>query len=246
MFKAQTQSVSQPTQSQAQAAPGESSRVEHPLSGSERGTGGEVLEDLHLGLRDVADRFGVPLVGGDTNSWAGGLVVSVTVLGEPIREPVLRGGAKVGDWVFVTGPCGGSILGRHLDPTPRLAEAEALVTSFPPHAMIDVSDGLAADLHHLLEESGCGAVLDADAVPVHPDAVELAKRTGKSPLEHALGDGEDFELVFTVSPVAGERLLANPPVPVWKIGECVVEPGLWITEGGVRRPLAVTGWQHQL
>lgn len=198
------------------------------------------------GLRDVADRFNTPLVGGDTNSWAGGLVVSVTVLGVPIREPILRSGAKPGDWVFVTGPCGGSILSRHLNPTPRLAEVEKLVNFCAIHAMIDVSDGLAKDLNHILEESGCGAVLTAEAIPVHPDAVELSKRSGKSSLEHALGDGEDFELVFTVDAATGAKLLTDPPVPVWKIGECVAEAGLWMTEGGVKRVLPPTGWEHGL
>lgn len=215
-----------------------------PLSPSGEGLGG--LPELHLGLRDVADRFGVPLVGGDTNSWAGGLVVSVTVLGEPIREPVLRNGAKPGDWIFVTGPCGGSILGRHLNPTPRLKEAELLVTSFTLHSMIDVSDGLTADLNHILEESRCGAILTAELIPVHPDAVELSKRTGKPPLQHALSDGEDFELVFTVDADSGAKLLAAPPVPMWKIGECVAEAGLWITENGVKRPLNPSGWEHGL
>lgn len=204
------------------------------------------VPELHLGLRDLADRFGVPIVGGDTNSWGGGLVVSVTVLGEPIREPILRSGAKPGDRVFVTGPLGGSILGRHLNPTPRLAEADRLVNFCNLHAMIDVSDGLAKDLGHICEESRCGAVLHADAIPVHPDAVELAKRTGKLPLDHALGDGEDFELVFTVSADDAARLLANPPVPVWAIGEIVTEPGMWLLQDGTKRPLASTGWEHRL
>ena len=112
--------------------------------------------------------------------------------------------------------------------------------------MIDVSDGLAKDLHHICEESRCGAVLHADAIPIHPDAVELSKRTGKPPLEHALGDGEDFELIFTASPDDGAKLLAAPPVPVWKIGECVAEAGMWIMETGVKRLLAPTGWAHPL
>jgi thiamine-monophosphate kinase len=222
-------------------------RLNTPLSmHGEGGRGGEVLEALHHGLRDVADRFHTPLVGGDTNSWDGGLVVSVTVLGEPIREPILRNGAKAGDWIFVTGPCGGSILVRHLNPTPRLKEAELLVTNFTLHAMIDVSDGLAKDLSHILEESGCGAVLDANAIPIHPEAVELSKQSGKPPLEHALGDGEDFELVFTVDAETGAKLLAHTPVPVWKIGECVPESGLWLTDGGVKRVLPPSGWEHVL
>jgi thiamine-monophosphate kinase len=213
-----------------------------PLAPGGEGFGGQI----YLGLRDVADRFRTPIVGGDTNSWTGGLVVSVTVLGVPVREPVLRSGAKPGDRIFVTGPLGGSILGRHLSPTPRLEEAERLVHCCDLHAMIDVSDGLAKDLHHICEESRCGAVLHAEAIPIHPDAAELAKRTGKPPLDHALGDGEDFELVFTVSAVDAERLRATPPVPVWEIGEVVAEPGLWLIENGVRRPVAPDGWEHRL
>jgi thiamine-monophosphate kinase len=210
--------------------------------------GGRALaEDLDAGLRDCAAEYGVAVVGGDTNSWAGPLVVSVTLLGEATeRGPVLRSGAKPGDWVMLTGPVGGSIRGRHLTVAPRVREALRLHELADLHAMIDVSDGLAADLNHILEESRCGAVLDAAAVPVHPDAVELARTTGKPPLDHALGDGEDFELVFTVSPADGARLLRERPVPgLTKIGECVAA-GLWLAENGHRRPLAPAGWVHPL
>jgi thiamine-monophosphate kinase len=204
-------------------------------------------EELYAGLREPADLFGVSVVGGDTNSWAGGLVVSVTVFGEATaRGPVLRSGAKPGDWVLVTGPLGGSIRGHHLTFTPRVREALRLHEVADLHAMIDVSDGLAADLNHILDESRCGAVLVAEAIPITPAAVELSRTSGKTPLQHALGDGEDFELVFTVSPADGERLLREQPVPgvsVAKIGECV-GAGLWLEEGGVRRPLEPAGWVH--
>jgi thiamine-monophosphate kinase len=203
-------------------------------------------EELYLGLREAADAFGVAVAGGDTNSWDGPLAVSVTAIGEATdRGPVLRSGAKPGDWVFVTGPLGGSILGRHLDFTPRVREALALHAAVELRAMIDVSDGLAADLSHVLEESRCGAVLFADAVPIADAARELSRTSGKTPLQHALGDGEDFELVFAVSPADGERLLRDPPVPVWKVGECV-DAGLWLEAGGARRPLEPTGWVHSL
>jgi len=208
-----------------------------------------LAEELYAGLRAAADAFAVPVVGGDTNAWAGPLVVSVTLLGEATdRGPVTRAGARPGDWVFVTGPCGGSLLGRHLAVAPRVREALALHAAADLHAMIDVSDGLAADLGHILAESRCGAVLSAAAVPVHPDAVARGRETGKSPLDHALGDGEDFELVFTVSPADGERLLREQPVPglaLTKIGECV-DQGLWIEDAGTRRPLAPAGWAHEV
>ena len=201
--------------------------------------------ELYLGLRDVADAFGVPIVGGDTNSWAGSLVISVTALGEATeRGAVRRSGAKPGDWIFVTGPLGGSILGHHLDFTPRVREALALHSAVELHAMCDISDGLAADLNHILEESHCGAVLTAEAIPVSAAARQLSTTSGKTPLQHALGDGEDFELVFTVSPADGEKLLRESPVPgLAKIGVCV-ESGLWLETKGKRESLAPTGWVH--
>lgn len=203
-----------------------------------------LAEDLFLGLQEMAAAFGVPIVGGDTNTWNGPLAVSVTALGEATgRGPVLRDGATPGDWLFVTGPLGGSILGRHLDFTPRVREAQALHAAVGLRAMIDLSDGLAADLNHILEESGCGAVLFADAVPVSEAAVERGRQTGRPPLAHALGDGEDFELAFAVSPEDGAKLLAAPPVPVWKVGECV-PVGLWVEDAAGRRPLEPTGWAH--
>jgi thiamine-monophosphate kinase len=198
-------------------------------------------------LRDVADAFGVALVGGDTNSWDGRLVVSVTVLGEATaRGPVTRRGARPGDWLFVTGPLGGSILGHHLDFTPRVREALALHQAVELRAMLDVSDGLAADVNHLCEESGCGAVLFAGAIPISDAARELGRGSGKTPLQHALGDGEDFELVFAVAPEDGVKLLASPPVTgLVQIGECV-ESGLWLESDGARHPLAPLGWVHSL
>ena len=199
-------------------------------------SGGRALaEVLYSGLRELADAFNTAVVGGDTNSWDGPLVISVTVLGEPIgRGPVRRSGARPGDWLFVTGPLGGSIRGHHLDFTPRVHEAIALNAAVELQAMIDISDGLAADLAHVCEESRCGAVLRADAIPLTADARSM--NDGRSPLEHGLADGEDFELIFTVGPEDGERLLAHPPVAglaLAHIGECV-ESGMWLEQDGRR------------
>jgi thiamine-monophosphate kinase len=213
----------------------------------ESGRTSPFAEELYLGLRDVADEFAVPIIGGDTNSWNGPLVVAVTVFGEVAgRGAVMRAGARVGDWLFVTGPLGGSILGRHLDFTPRIREALALHAAVELHAMCDISDGLAADLNHILEESRVGAVLRAEAIPIARAATELSDSSGKPPLAHALGDGEDFELLFAVSPADGERLLREPPVPgLVRVGECV-EAGLWLEVEGKREPLAPMGWVHPL
>ena len=109
-------------------------------------------------------RLDTAIVGGDTNSWQGPLAISVTLLGEATSKARTSLGAKPGDWLLVTGSLGGSILGKHLTFTPRVREACAHVL-VDLHAMIDISDGLAADLHHLCEESRCSAEVDATAIP---------------------------------------------------------------------------------
>jgi len=207
-----------------------------------------VAEELYLGLRETADAFGTAVVGGDTNSWDGPLSISVTLIGQATeRGPVRRDGAKPGDWLLVTGPLGGSILGHHLDFTPRVRESLALHEASPLHALIDISDGFAADLWHICEESKCGAVVFADRVPVSDAAREEAARDGRTPLEHALGDGEDFELIVAVSPTDGERLMRTQPVEgvtLSHVGE-VVPAGLWIEEDGRRRELPPAGYVHR-
>jgi thiamine-monophosphate kinase len=210
--------------------------------------GGRALaEELYLGLREVADAFQTALVGGDTNSWDGPLVINVTLLGEATpRGPVSRAGARPGDWLLVTGPLGGSILGKHLDFTPRVREALRLHELASLHAMIDISDGLAADVGHLCAESSCGAVLRAEAIPISDAARRMAD--DRAPLEHALEDGEDFELVFAVSPAEGQALLATQPVPgitLAHVGDCVGE-GLWLEEDGQPHALEPRGYVHRL
>jgi thiamine-monophosphate kinase len=184
-----------------------------------------LAKGLHDGMAPLLEKFGVTLAGGDTNAWDGPLVVTVTLMGEATeRGAIRRSGAKPGDAVLVTGPLGGSLAGRHLRPNPRIAEALALAEVATIHAMIDISDGLASDLGHILEESGgLGATLDADAIPIHPDALGL-----EGPLDHALHDGEDFELCLTLSQDEANRLLAGPPegVTLHRVGTIEVEPGL--------------------
>ena len=210
--------------------------------------GGRALaEELFLGMRETAAAFDTAIVGGDTNSWRGPLAISVTLLGEATAKgPVLRSGAKPGDWLFVTGPLGGSILGKHLTFTPRVREALRLHALVDLHAMIDISDGLAADLHHLCDESACGAELDASAIPVSDAARRMADT--RSPLDHALGDGEDFELLFAVDPSAGRELLRSQPLPgltLACIGRCV-EQGVWLNRDSHREILPPHGYVHEL
>jgi thiamine-monophosphate kinase len=215
--------------------------------GLPRAGGRSLGEELYGGLREVADAFETAIVGGDTNSWDGPLVISVTLLGEPTgRGPVKRIGAKPGDWLLTTGPFGGSILGRHLDFEPRIREAIRLHELADLHAMIDVSDGLAADVWHLCAESGVGAVLKAEAIPVSDAA--RAMNDGRTALDHALVDGEDFELVFAVSPADGRRLIESQPVAgiqLAAIGE-FVQAGLWLESAGTRQALEQRGYVHQL
>jgi thiamine-monophosphate kinase len=203
-----------------------------------RGRVVDVGTRLHAGLSDAASRLRIPLVGGDTNAWDGPLVVCVTAIGETTdRGEVRRSGARPGDVIFVTGPLGGSLLGRHLRPSPRVDEALALHAAAPLRALIDISDGLASDLGRILEESGeLGAVLDADAVPIHPDAYAMSAADGRAPLDHALNDGEDCELCVVVDPENAGRLEKNPPPParLFRVGEIVGTPGLLIRDSDAR------------
>jgi thiamine-monophosphate kinase len=209
-------------------------------------TGGFTLgSELYAGVSACAHKFGVALAGGDTNTWDGPLVVNITVLGEPTEKgPILRSGARPGDWIMTTGTFGGSISGKHLEFVPRVEEALALHQAATLTAMIDTSDGLAADLWHILEESRVGAILDEGAIPISPAATVY---DGKSPLEHALSDGEDFELLFTVSAADGQRLLGRPPCAtlLTHIGEITADPGCFLKgRDGRLKPLPPLGWKH--
>src|SRR3954471_1327152 len=204
-----------------------------------RGAGADYAKELYLGLRDAADPFDCPVVGGDTGSWDGKLVMTVTIHGRSAGvAPVRRSGARPGDAVYVTGPLGGSILGRHLTFEPRVTLARQIVPSMGPTTMIDLSDGLSRDLRHICEESGVGALIDAAAVPIHDDALLLMQRDGIPPLEHALHDGEDYELLLTAKP--RKSFLTQ------RIGTVVEEQGVWLQTEGGREPLEPRGWEHKL
>jgi thiamine-monophosphate kinase len=200
----------------------------------------EYAKQLYLGMKEAAGRFGCEIVGGDTATWEGKLALSVTIMGRTDGVgPVLRAGAQPGDHVYVTGPLGGSILGRHMTFTPRVREARELAATGRVTAMIDLSDGLSRDLAHVCRASRVGGVVDADQVPIHDDAMRLFQQDGVEPLRHALDDGEDYELLLTAS----ERI--EYPGLVW-VGQVVGEEGVFLKTGeGVRR-LGEGAWEHRL
>lgn len=211
-----------------------------------RGAGVDYLKELFLGLREAADPWMCPVVGGDTGSWPGKLVVTVSILGRSAGvEPVRRNGAKDGDLICVTGKLGGSLLGRHMDFEPRITEAREIASAHRPTAMIDLSDGLSRDLGHICRMSGVGAEVIEEQVPVHDDAIEM-RRDGRTPLEHALHDGEDYELLFTME--RADWLLATASgVKVSVLGAMGGPPGVWLRRrDGSREPLEAKGWEHSL
>ena len=164
------------------------------------------VDQLYEGLKKTAKHFRVLIVGGDT-VYSQKIIINVALTGEVKKKQlVTRDGAKKGDQIFVTGPLGNSLKrGWHLNFIPRVKESQYLVQHFHPTAMIDISDGLAADLGHILEESGVGAVLCAKHIP---------RRKGAT-LNQALYDGEDFELIFTLSSRAADKLKGK----FYRIGE---------------------------
>lgn len=214
-----------------------------------RGAGAlQLARELYAGILPLAEQYACPIAGGDTNSTDGPLTIAVTALGTvaPGQE-WRRSGAQPGDRVLVTGSLGGSLLGHHFDFTPRVREALALAASYDIHAAMDISDGLSLDLSRMVAASGVGAVVEVARVPLTKAAESMAVQTGRTALEHALGDGEDFELLLAVPPDAAEVLLARQPLAcgLADIGEFVA--GLELQQrspDGTLKPLKPSGYQH--
>jgi thiamine-monophosphate kinase len=179
----------------------------------------EFIAKIYNGLNALAEKFGVAIAGGETTANPERILISIALLGTVARgKQILRSGAKVGDAIFVTGELGGSLAGKHLDFEPRLAEANWLAEHFSIHALMDLSDGLAGDLRHILRASGVGAELLKSAIPISRTAKAGSSRGGdrtaqravptpKPAFAAALTDGEDFELLFTVAAKDAVKLL---------------------------------------
>jgi len=212
----------------------------------------QFIGKIYAGMNLLARRHGVAIVGGETTSNPERLLISVALLGEVARKRcVLRSGARAGDALFVTGELGGSLAGKHLRFEPRLAEGRWLAEHFPIHAMIDLSDGLAGDVRHLMERGRVGAELLAGAIPISR-AARLRAGTGqaaKPPLLAALTDGEDYELLFAAARRDAARLAGAwrkqfPKVRLSRIGKITAAPGLKLRDERGVRALRAYGYVH--
>jgi thiamine-monophosphate kinase len=222
------------------------------------------IEAIYAGMKALAQKHGTAIVGGETTANPGGILISIALLGSvPRGRAVLRSGAKAGDAIFVTGELGGSLAGRHLEFEPRLAEARWLAEHFPIHAMIDLSDGLAGDLRHILKASRAGAELLKPAIPISRTAKEISRsracQSADDPPTHvggykpalvaALTDGEDFELLFTVAGADAVKLLDAwkkqfPKLKLSCIGKITAGEGVTIRDQTGAQPLTVNGYVH--
>lgn len=219
------------------------------------------VEELYKGMREAGEKFGAGLVGGDL-SRDDRLSVTVALLG--IAEGgkwIPRDGAKVGQWVYVSGHLGESALGlkllemgqkegpfvqRHLLPEPRVALGLELARGSLASAMIDISDGFLKDLEHLLKASGVGAEVYVDKLPISEPMKEMAKAYGMDPLELALSGGEDYELLFT-SPLPEEvlrKLGDKLGVPLTAVGRTIPSGLTLIRNGDVLSFEGKRGFDH--
>ena len=212
----------------------------------------EFISKIYDGMNVLAREQGVAIVGGETTTNPERILISISLLGTVARgKQILRSGAKAGDAIFVTGELGGSLAEKHLDFEPRLIEARWLAEHFSIRAMIDLSDGLAGDLRHILKASGAGAELLKTAVPISRAAKLRAKGSSaaKPAFAAALTDGEDFELLFTVGSKDAVKLL-----DVWKqqfpklklscIGKIVAGDGILIRDKSGSHKFNANGYVH--
>ncbi len=210
------------------------------------------VEAIYGGMNALAQQHGAAIVGGETTTNPERLLISIALLGHvPRGKAVLRSGAKAGDAIFVTGELGGSLAGKHLEFEPRLAEARWLAENYSIHSMIDLSDGLAGDLRHILKASRVGAELLKTAIPIARAA--KVRTPGGSPVRPpwvaALTDGEDFELLFTVAGASAVKLIDAwkrrfPKLRLGCIGKITAGEGVRLRDKNGIQPLTADGYVH--
>lgn len=205
--------------------------------GMPKKTSVEFIDKLLKGILSLAKIYKINIVGGDL-SRSRQLTINVSILGIVEKKNLLlRSGAKIGDLIFVTGELGGSILGKHLRFTPRIKEARFLVKNFKVNSMIDISDGLAQDLSHILEESKKGAIIYEGLIPISKQALDL---------KDALYGGEDFELLFTLGRKEAIKLYQKKLSNFKAIGKITpAKYGLRLVDRkGKEKQLSLRGFQH--
>lgn len=234
----------------------------------------EFVDEIFGGIFELADASGVSIIGGDTSGSRDSLFIDISVIGECQNgKAVSRRGAKIGNRVYVSGSLGASAIGlklleggfrlddslavtdprrqavlRHLAPEPRLRLGRALGEAGIATSMIDISDGLSTDLWHILDESNCGAVIHADAIPVAECVRSLASEVpGIDPLRVALNGGEDYELLFTAPPENNQRIAALAEtlgLPIKPIGEIVALKQLQLDQYDRVDSVQPSGYEH--
>ena len=219
--------------------------------GLKPGTSTKFIGGLYRGIKALARKYGVSIVGGDTVKSPRQLTITIALLGKvESRHLTLRSGARKGDKILVTGDLGAStahrLQGRHLPLRPRIEESRELVRRFKPTSMIDLSDGLAGDLRHICEASRVGAKIWLEKIPISRRTRKTAEGLGKNPLHLALAGGEDYELLFTLPEKAMNRIIPGIGFPVSLVGEITREKGKisLVDKKGRVRPLAVKGYKH--
>jgi thiamine-monophosphate kinase len=239
----------------------------------------QFIEKTLGGLFDLAHSCGVSIIGGDTSSSRDSLFIDTIAIGEcAAGRAVTRRGAEAGNRVYVTGTLGASATGlmllergmklreanaaegeigrqyrealvKHLAPEPRLIAGRLIGERELATAMIDISDGLSTDLTHILEESDCGAIIRAEAMPVAESALDLSIELEIDPLSLALHGGEEYELLFTARPETHSRiegLSSELGLPITAIGEITSARGLQLERDGKLRPLMPAGYEHKI
>ena len=186
-------------------------------------------QDIVEGMLELGNQYSIALVGGDFVAGAGQLSINVSVIGAAVHEQLWRiDAAQLGDRILVSGQLGGSILGKHALCDPRFDLVNLLQPQFAVNAATDISDGLVIDLQAICDASRVGAELDLKSVPVSEAAHQRSQQDGQSALEHALYDGEDFELILVASPNVAKAMLREPAIAteLTYVGEIVDEPGI--------------------
>ncbi|MBL9170992.1 MAG: thiamine-phosphate kinase [Verrucomicrobiales bacterium] len=211
-----------------------------------------VIESVYAGMEALGKRHGVAIVGGETTTNPERMLLSIAVLGSVPRDRyITRRGGQPGDAIFVTGELGGSLEGHHLTFEPRLTEGRWLAEHFRPNCMIDLSDGLAGDLRHLLHAPALGAEILLTAVPISRAAKRRSRAgdSAKAAWVAALTDGEDFELLFTVPsrqavPLMDAWKTAFPSTRLSCIGRLRAAPGVVLRDKQGIRELKEHGYVH--